>query len=303
MMDIVNDTGKIGKQDKIGLTRFLQEYILVHMSKRFVRQSEQRRDEDAHMSRLRLPAPMVERAFRLLDLLSLAEEGMTLSELSRQLSMSKGSMHGLLKTLEACGIVEQTDEKLYVAGPYLFDLAQRFARGAGLRRLVLPAMQRLAEATGETVILGREETIGVRINECVRAENEHLHISARPGTIVHFLAGATGRVVLASWSPERRESFLRSQPLPTFTRRSISDPERWLREVAETERTGVGIDYEEYLTGVNAVAAPITGPGRNLVALLWIVGFASRFDRVRVIEASRLLSAEVQAISRALGGA
>lgn len=42
---------------------------------------------------------MVERAFRLLDLLAVSEAGYSLSELARLLEMSKGSVHGLLKTL------------------------------------------------------------------------------------------------------------------------------------------------------------------------------------------------------------
>src|SRR5260370_41762853 len=56
------------------------------------------------------PAPMVERAFRLLDLLSEAEEGLTLSYLARTLNMSKGSIHGLLKTLENSQVDEQSED-------------------------------------------------------------------------------------------------------------------------------------------------------------------------------------------------
>ncbi|HKV03319.1 MAG TPA: helix-turn-helix domain-containing protein, partial [Ktedonobacteraceae bacterium] len=62
-------------------------------------------------------APMVERAFRLLDLLSITEEGLTLSDLARTLKMSKGSIHGLLKTLESNGAIEQAEERRFVLGP------------------------------------------------------------------------------------------------------------------------------------------------------------------------------------------
>ena len=59
-------------------------------------------------------APMVERAFRLLDLLSVSEEGLTLSDLARALNMSKGSIHGLLKTLESNGAIEQSEDRRYI---------------------------------------------------------------------------------------------------------------------------------------------------------------------------------------------
>src|SRR5437879_4105462 len=104
-----------------------------------------------------IPAPMVERAFRLLDLLSESEEGLTLSDLARALAMSKGSMHGLLKTLESSGAVEQVEERRFVLGPRIYDLAQAYIQRAGLRRFAVPAMRRLASTTGETVCLGKVE--------------------------------------------------------------------------------------------------------------------------------------------------
>ncbi|HLZ60954.1 MAG TPA: IclR family transcriptional regulator, partial [Ktedonosporobacter sp.] len=247
-----------------------------------------------------LPAPMVERAFRLLDLLSLSEEGLTLSELARLLSMSKGSLHGLLKTLEHSGAVEQIDERQYVLGPKIYDLAQHSLKHAGLRRFALPAMHRLAQNIGETLFLGRIEPQGVRIIECVLPDHDQpsLHISAGRGTRVHLLAGATGRVILASWPLEQRTAFLRAHPLPRFTAHSITDPDQFLATVAEAERTGIGEDREEYLGGVNAVAAPITGPGGALVALLWVVGFSTHFHVEAMRAAGQQLREETIIISQ-----
>lgn len=251
-----------------------------------------------------VPAPMVERAFRLLDLVSASEEGLTLSELARALSMSKGSMHGLLKTLENSGALEQTEERSYILGPRIYDLAQRYISRAGLRRFALPAMHRLVEQAGETVFLGRVEQRGVRIIEIVMNEHERagLRISAQRGSRVHLLAGAAMRVILSSMSMAERVAFLAEHTLPRFTDRSITEPAALLKEIEQAEISGVGIDRGEYLEGVNAVAAPIYGPGRDLLALLWIVGFASRLNDEALCRAADLLRAETEAISRSLGG-
>lgn len=249
-------------------------------------------------------APMVERAFRLLDQLAIADEGQTLSELARVLGMSKGSLHGLLKTLERVGVVEQPEDRRYVLGPRIYELAQRYVQHAGLRRFALPAMRRLAESVGETVFLGRVEQDGVRIVERVEAEAQSLglRISAERGTHVHLLAGATGRVVLASWAERRRREYLRSRSLPHFTAHTITDADTYLAAVRETAHTGIGEDHEEYLVGVNAVAAPITGPDGELVALLWVVGFSARFSGATLRSAGDALRDEAHHISRALGG-
>ncbi len=246
---------------------------------------------------------MVERAFKLLDLLATSDAGYSLSELARLLGMSKGSAHGLLKTLESGGVVEQDSERRYALGPRIYNLSQAYIRGSGLRRFALPAMRRLAADAGQTIFLGQIEPDGVRIIERVEEPGERgaLRVSARRGDRVHLLAGAIGRVVLASWPPARREEYLRTRTLRHFTDRSITDRDAYLAAVEETARTGVGVDHEEYLTGVNAVAAAIHGLDGQPVALVWIVGFSAYFTDEAMARAGEALRTETREISRALG--
>src|SRR5712691_12685190 len=138
----------------------------VHMKERLVQYGEQNETGEGTTPEQVASAPMVERAFRLLDLLSVTEEGLTLSDLARALNMSKGSIHGLLKTLESGGGIEQVEDRRFVLGPRIYDLAQSYIQRAGLRHFALPAMRRLSASTGETVCLGRVEQKGVRIIEC-----------------------------------------------------------------------------------------------------------------------------------------
>jgi DNA-binding IclR family transcriptional regulator len=285
------------------LTSYLYILYPVLMEEQVVRSKEQNDDPEGASSALSTPAPMVERAFRLLGLLSTAEGGLSFSELARALGMSKGGLHGLLKTLESNGAIEQEEKHRYVLGPRIYDLAHTYIQGAGLRHAALPAMRRLANSTGETVCLGKIEQKGIRIIECIveEAEPTTLHIAVRRGQRLPLLAGALGPCVLATWPLAQREEFLRSQPLPRFTARSITDPQQLLARVEETLHVGVSFDHGEYLEGVNAVAASICGVGDTTVALLWIVGFASRFADEAFDRAIQQLHAEAVNISHALG--
>src|SRR5690348_2794829 len=92
-----------------------------HMEEQSIQNEEQKRNGSTSGSALDVPAPMVERAFRLIDLLVDAEEGLSLSDLARMLKMSKSSMHGLLKTLENCSVVEQREDRLYELGPRIYN--------------------------------------------------------------------------------------------------------------------------------------------------------------------------------------
>src|SRR5207245_10346807 len=215
----------------------------VHMKEQSVHYDEHNEKPKMPASALVAPAPMVERAFRLLDLLSATEEGLTLSDLARSLNMSKSSIHGLLKTLESSGAIEQVEDRRFVLGPRIYDLAQTYIQRAGLRHFALPTMRRLATSTGETVCLGRVEQKGVRIIECVVDEGEQvgLHIAARRGMRIPLLAGAFGAFVLAAWPLAQRENYLRTHPLPRFTEHSITDPQQFLARMEEVVRTGISI--------------------------------------------------------------
>ncbi|HCI78524.1 MAG TPA: hypothetical protein DHW02_02400 [Ktedonobacter sp.] len=275
---------------------------LVLMGKQLVRHTEQHEmNEDGAST----PAPMVERAFQLLELLSNSEEGLTLSELARALHSSRGSLHGLLKVLESNGVVEQEEERRFVLGPHMYDLAQGYVQRAGLRHYALPAMHRLAKMSGETVCLGKIEPKGLRIIESIVDEEENqiaLHISARRGMRVPLFAAATAPFVLASWSVAQREEFLHNQELPRFTDHTIIDISKFMERAEEAVRTGISFDYGEYLEGVNAIGTPIYGSGSTLVALLWIVGFASRWDKEAIERVAPQLRTEAIAISAKLGG-
>lgn len=248
-------------------------------------------------------APSVERAFRLLALISAEAEGLTLSELARALDMSKGSLHGLLRTLESVGAVAQTAARRYVLGARIYELAQARAQRPDLRRLALPAMRTLASELRETILLGRVEAGGVRILERVEAplERPELRIAAPPGMRVHLLAGATGRLVAAHWPAFRREAFRMTGLLHRFTPRTITDPIAFLEAADEAARVGFSTDREEYLDGVNAAAAPIYGPGGDLLALIWAIGFSARFQGERLIAAGERLRAEAAKLSQMLG--
>jgi DNA-binding IclR family transcriptional regulator len=63
----------------------------------------------------------------------------------------------------------------------------------------------------------------------------------------------------------------------------------------------VGIDREEYLVGVSAVASAIHGLGGDLLALIWIVGFSADFTDQALERAGQALREETRAIGEALG--
>jgi DNA-binding IclR family transcriptional regulator len=182
--------------------------------------------------------PAVDRSFQILDLLSRSSSPLGTSEVARRLRLPKSTAHGLLRSLEGVGAVEETRQR-YRLGPAV----ERLAAVGELRRRWRPVLEEVAESTGETAFLGQPRGRGVAILDEVLGRGAPV-ISAPVGSYVPARAGALGHVLTGA-------------------------------RVAE--------DRGEYLEGVNAVAASVPG------ALVWVAGFAGRFQAARLPEVAALL--------------
>jgi IclR family transcriptional regulator, KDG regulon repressor len=245
--------------------------------------------------------PAVLKAFRLIEAVSLSDKPLGVSELSRRLEMGKSTVHGLVTTLESLGVLEAVNgSKRYVLGPRLPALCSRSGNQADLRQVARAALERLAEATEQTSFFGVPNDGHVTILDIMHGRPT-LSISAPVGSSIPLLAGAVGKVVLASWEPQRRRAFLRDNVLPAFTASSIVRPDAYEAAVAQTVERGVAVDVDEYVDGVRAAAAPVTGPGRQLVAVLWVAGFSRHIDAKRLDEIAAAVTREAAEISARLG--
>jgi IclR family KDG regulon transcriptional repressor len=245
--------------------------------------------------------PAVLKAFKLLETISLSDKPLGVSELSRQLQMGKSTVHGLVTTLEALGVLEAINgSKRYVLGPRLPALCARSGNQADLRQVARTALERLAATTEQTSFLGVPADGQVTILDIVHGRPT-LSISAPVGSSIPLLAGAVGKVILASWEPKRRHDFLIETELPAFTQASIVRPDAYEAAVAETIERGAAVDVDEYVDGVRAAAAAITGSQRQLVAVLWVAGFSRHIDQQRLDFIAQAVTHEAGEVSARLG--
>jgi IclR family transcriptional regulator, KDG regulon repressor len=207
--------------------------------------------------------PAVDRAARLLRALSAQEgalphqPGMSASELSRELGISKSTLSALLTTLERHGLVQRDLLTRRVRlGLALLELAAAVSTDVDVREAARPHLARLRRHTGETAILHLSSGDDVRIAE--RAEPAtQLKVVAPLGTRLPHFAGSVAKVLLAALEPGEAAAIVRGHELPAFTPRSIVDPDAYLEQVAQTRRRGYARENEEYLVGVSAVSAPV----------------------------------------------
>ena len=97
----------------------------------------------------------IERAAAILRLLSGRSRRLGVAELAGELGLPKGTVYGILRTLQAVGFVEQDRESgKYQLGPALLHMGSSYLDGNELRTRALNWADGLATRSGESVRIG-----------------------------------------------------------------------------------------------------------------------------------------------------
>ncbi len=239
----------------------------------------------------------VERALVVLDAVAEAEDVGT-NELARRTGINASTVSRLLATLAARGLVRHVEETgRYRLGPRLVQLGSVALAGLDLRELARPALVALAAETGETATLsvpGEPDAITIDFVQSPSSVQSVAHVGRR--SVAH--ATATGRVALAFGDTE-----LPAGPLRAYTERTITERDRLEAVVAAVRQSGFAESVGEREDDLNAVAAPVLGSRRELVAVVGLQGPSTRFDPVAMSRARPALVERATALSVALGGA
>lgn len=221
-------------------------------------------------------APTVGKAFQILELVARSKPGMTISDLSRQLRISKSTVHGIIAALEEAGaVVRDVQNKRYSLGLTLFDLGRAAYSRIDMKDVARPFLEDLMVKTRESCFFGMRNGDHVSILDIVESTQD-IKITAPVGTGIPLLAGATGKVFLASMPDDQAIELLQATGLHRFTANTITDPARYLDQLKAVRKDGYALDDEEYIPGVRAVAAPVRGQGQ--LAAIWVVGFTPRLN-------------------------
>jgi DNA-binding IclR family transcriptional regulator len=242
-------------------------------------------------------APTVKRAFQILDLIARRDKRLTISDLSRELGISKSTVHGIAQALEGTGaVVRDHKTRRYSLGLTLFELGRKAYARIDLRDIARPYMEELMRSTRQTVFLGIRAGDHVSIIDIVESTQE-LKITAHIGARLPLLVGATGKVFMAFLAENEADQLIRAAELRQDTERSITDPDRYVEEIRKARACGYALDDEEYLQGVRAVAVPIHAPGSPMSAI-WVVGFTQSIKDGQMAEIAMKTKHAAEAISR-----
>jgi DNA-binding IclR family transcriptional regulator len=204
----------------------------------------------------------VDRALQIL--LAFEEEGgeLRVTDLASQLDVHKSTASRLAATLEAQGFLERSDgADAFRLGPRIVRLGMVAAGGRDMVAASRSAMQELAAATGETVVLS--VAAGDEAVDVAQVDSRFLVGGKRwIGLRSPLHATSDGKVLLAFDA-----AHLAPGKLARVSPRTITSHRALEQELAMIRREGWARSVGEYEEGLNGVAAPVFDDGRCVAAL------------------------------------
>ncbi len=222
----------------------------------------------------------------------LADGEKTLKELAREGGLSKSTLYRLLSTLVRTGFAEEKGGR-YRVGPLAFAVGQAY-RARSLSEAARPWMVWLRDQTGESVNLAVRSGLEALYVDQVEGL-QLVRLFTAPGTRAPLHATGVGKVFLAYGEVPEGLSL---KPYTPYTK---TEKEALFEELAWVKAQGYALDNEERELGVRCVAAPIFGPGGEVVAALSLSAPASRLSEAAAHELSPKVREAALKVSLHLG--
>jgi IclR family transcriptional regulator, pca regulon regulatory protein len=228
---------------------------------------------------------------------------LTLSEIAGAAGLPAATARRCLHTLEDLGYVLR-HERSFVLRPKVLELGAAYLESMNIEALTRTHLEELARLTGDSAaltVLDDTEIIYV-----ARASVRTLiRLEAHVGSRLPAYPTSMGRVLLAGLSEERLDRYFERVRLVPLTDRTVTEPARLRRLIAECRASGYSAVEDELAYGVVAVAVPVVDQSGCVVAALNSSGHSKRIGKTKLVRerlkmlqrASRQITAELRGVS------
>ena len=229
---------------------------------------------------------ILERSFKVLELLAAHPEGRMLSSLAATLELPLSATHRLLSEMCRCGYVRQAREQgEYVLTIKLVSLGLGFLSGSGIVDVAQPMLDKLAQASGELVRLavvdGDDLTFVAKAQGAVRG----LRYDPDMGLSVTMSCSAAGHAWLSTMSDEQAMARVVKQGLgkpQDFGPRAPTSVKAVIAYVRAARKLGFSMIVEVFAPAMSAMSAPVVRSDGQTIGVVTIAGPLVRLSEYRM---------------------
>jgi DNA-binding IclR family transcriptional regulator len=226
---------------------------------------------------------------------------MGVAQISRNLSLPKGTVHGLVRTLVQHGFLTQDPTtRKYRLGLRIHELGMVLAGTLELNLKAAGPCQQLAKRSQlvARVAIWDGDAVVITLN---------IYPAARPvlphqiGPRVHAYCSATGKAVLGFLDEVSLKAYLDRTTLVPFTPTTITTKKRLLEDLRAVRERGYSIDREEAVADLACMGAPLFERSGMVAGSLSLSGPPSRVLGKRMETLAEGLVRTAAEISRCMG--
>lgn len=237
----------------------------------------------------------VERVLDIFEAFDKVQKPLSLTDLAEMTGIPKSSCHAIVGTLTARGYLYSLarPRALYPTRRF-FDLARSIHEKDPFVERVMPMLERLRDASRETVILGKRQGESVIYLQVVESPHS-IRYSARPGEFKPLHSSAIGKALMGSLKEAELRALLSGRELPAITGATLTDGDTLIADILESRRRGYFLTRGENVPDVWAVSAFLSVNSETLAVA--VAGPRHRMEG-NVTEHAQLLLATCSFIAR-----
>lgn len=219
------------------------------------------------------------------------------------LGTSRSTTHRLLNSLVQARYLRQTPAG-YLLGPKLIELGTIALEQMPLTAVARPHLERLAQATLDTIHLGVRDGDDVLYIDKISGQRG-LEMRSRVGHRMPLASTGIGKALMLDLKPDEWERLFdasrRALAGVTFKPENRPDKPLFLHRMVRYAAGGFTFDLEENETSIRCVAGPVRDASGAIVAAVSVASTVPYMSLERMDELVPLVQREARGISEELG--
>lgn len=244
----------------------------------------------------------VGRALSMLEMVAESNNGLSNSDLSRRLKIPKSSASYILRVLEKRDYLQRETGGKYRLGLKLLSLTGGAITHLDLREVAKPFLSdflkksRLPEVHLAVLDNGRAVYI-----EKIEDEKSFIRMDIWVGHRLPVHTTAIGKILVSFLPEDEILQILELRGMERKTKKSITNPQKFLREAERVRKYGFAVDDEENAESVRCIAAPIYDSKGKIIAALGTSSVVMHIDETHLPKIVELITESAAKVSRQMG--
>ncbi|MBX2868422.1 MAG: IclR family transcriptional regulator [Acidiferrobacterales bacterium] len=220
------------------------------------------------------------KGLRVLEELAASAHPRGVTELSRELALTKSNAHRLLRSLSHLGYVKSNANRTYEATLKVWQIGLKVIENLNINAIAEPEMQRLSDMTGEAIYLAVPDDLSVIYIDKVESTRPIRSFTPKGGSAPIHCVG-TGKALLSANYGQLRNRI--KERLVGYTDQTITEISKLDKDMAATAKRGYALDKGEYRENIYSFGATIYLPTGEAIAAIGVSAPNINLNKERIV--------------------